>query len=139
MADVRRILGELPDGVDQHATADGRGKSIEESVARFARVFGRDAQDASLEEWRAAARELADKQLAEIRSAATSVLGQFDHQSSTPVVAAGIGAPQIEAIMARDGKSTVHFATLANATPECADWATRCAPAVAVALLAHES
>ena len=26
MADVRRILGELPDGVDQHDTLDGRGK-----------------------------------------------------------------------------------------------------------------
>ena len=43
MADVRRVLGTLADDVDQHDTADGRGKSVAESVARFARVFGRDA------------------------------------------------------------------------------------------------
>ncbi len=47
MADVRRILGELPDGVDQHDTLDGHGKTINESVTRFARCFGRDAIDAT--------------------------------------------------------------------------------------------
>ncbi len=47
MADVRRILGTLPADVDQHATLDGRGTSVEESIARFARCFGRDAADAA--------------------------------------------------------------------------------------------
>ena len=74
MADVRRILGELPEGVDQHGTADGRGKSVEESVARFARCFGRDAVDASIDDWRAAAREIADKQMTEVRAAVDEVL-----------------------------------------------------------------
>jgi probable H4MPT-linked C1 transfer pathway protein len=139
MADVRRILGELPPGVDQHATADGRGKSVEESVARFARVFGRDAEDAYMEEWRSAARDLADKQMMEIRVATASVLAAHKQLSETPVVVAGIGAPQVAALMSRHGKEIVRFSALANATPECADWVTRCAPAVAVALLALES
>jgi probable H4MPT-linked C1 transfer pathway protein len=139
MADVRRILGELPDGVDQHATADGRGKSVEESVARFARVFGRDAEDASVEEWRSAARELADKQMEEIRLAAASVLDEFKQLSEAPVVAAGIGASKIATLMAQQGNKIVRFSALANATPKCSDWATYCAPAVAVALLANES
>jgi probable H4MPT-linked C1 transfer pathway protein len=139
MADVRRILRELPDGADQHAAADGRGKSIEESIARFARVFGRDAEDASMEEWRSAARDIADKQMEEIRLAAASVLGEFEQLSEAPVVAAGIGASPIATLMAQQGKSIVRFSALANATPDCADWATFCAPAVAVALLAGEN
>ena len=138
MADVRRILRELPGGVDQHATADGRGQSVEESVARFARVFGRDAEDASMEEWRGAAREIADKQMEEIRLGAAGVLAQFKQLSEAPVVAAGIGASQIATLMAQQGKKIVPFGALANATPDWADWATYCAPAVAVALLAEE-
>jgi probable H4MPT-linked C1 transfer pathway protein len=139
MADVRRILGELPEGADQHATADGRGKSVEESVARFARVFGRDAEDASMEEWRGAARDIADKQMEEIRLAAASVLAESKQLSEAPVVPAGIGASQIAPLMAQQGKSIVRFSMLANATSDCADWATYCAPAVAVALLATQS
>jgi probable H4MPT-linked C1 transfer pathway protein len=139
MADVRRILGELPDSVDQHAAADGRGKSVEESVARFARVFGRDAEDASVEEWRRSAREIADKQMAEIRLAAASVLAEFRQLSDAPVVVAGIGASAVAAVLAQQGKRIVRFSTLAEVAPDCADWATYCAPAVAVALLADET
>jgi probable H4MPT-linked C1 transfer pathway protein len=139
MADVRRTLGELPDGVDQHAAADGRGKSVEESVARFARVFGRDAEDASMEEWRGAARDIADKQMEEIRLAEHTVIGESVHLSGAPVVVAGIGASQIATLMTQQGKSIVRFNTLANAAADCADWATYCAPAVAVALLVEES
>ena len=53
-----------------------------------------------------------------------------------PIVAAGIGAAQVETIAHALGRPTLRFGTLANAAPDCAEWATRCAPAVAVALLA---
>ena len=54
-----------------------------------------------------------------------------------PVIAAGVGAPQVFAL-ARHVRRPAHaFAEIANATPECAEWATRCAPAAAVALLAE--
>jgi probable H4MPT-linked C1 transfer pathway protein len=136
MADVRRILGELPEGVDQHATLDGRGTSVEESVARFARCFGRDADDASSEDWRSAARDIAGRQLADVRAAIDDVLAATSLSPGAPIVAAGIGATQVETIAHALGRPTLRFGTLANAAPDCAEWATRCAPAVAVALLA---
>ena len=45
MADVRRVLGELPDDVHQHYTTYGRGKSVTESLMRLARGFGRDGDE----------------------------------------------------------------------------------------------
>jgi hypothetical protein len=106
-------------------------------VARFARCFGRDAIDASIDDWRKAAREIADKQMADVRSAVVEVLAASPLSADTPIIAAGIGAPQIEALMQALERETVRFGALANAAPDCAEWATRCAPAVAVALLAQ--
>ena len=40
MADVHRILGTLPAGVDLMATADGREKTVAASRARLARMLG---------------------------------------------------------------------------------------------------
>ena len=76
MADVRRILGELPDGVDQHATADGRGKSVEESIARFARCFGRDAVDAPSTTGAPRHATIADRQMTEVRAAVDGRAGR---------------------------------------------------------------
>ena len=137
MADVRRVLGELPEGVDQHATLDGRGKSVEDSVARFARCFGRDAGDGSADDWRTSARDIADRQMSDVRSAVTNVLAVVGLPSHAPTVAAGVGAPQIETLARMLGRETLRFGSLAAATPDCEAWATRCAPAVAVALLAQ--
>jgi probable H4MPT-linked C1 transfer pathway protein len=137
MADVRRILGELPDGVDQHDTLDGRGKSAEESLARFARCFGRDAGDVSVDDWRTAARDIAARQMSDVRAAVTDVLAAAKIPSHAPIIAAGIGAPQVEALAHTLGRETLRFGALAAATSDCEEWATRCAPAVAVALLAQ--
>jgi probable H4MPT-linked C1 transfer pathway protein len=137
VADVRRVLGELPEGVDQHATLDGRGKSVEDSVARFARCFGRDAGDAPIGDWRIAARDIADRQMSEVRAAVMDVLAVAGLPSHAPIVAAGIGAPQVETLARMLERETLRFGALAAATPDCEEWATRCAPAVAVALLAQ--
>src|ERR1044072_8778591 len=51
MADVHRILGDLPHGADQMATADGREKTTEASRARLARMVGADAADANEAAW----------------------------------------------------------------------------------------
>ena len=136
MADVRRLLGTLPAGVDQHATLDGRGTSVQESTARFARCFGRDAADAAPDDWRACAGEVADRQIAGVRAAIQEVLSASALPASAPIVAAGIGFAEIEAQAAMLGRPSIDFGTLAAATSDCRDWATRCAPAVAVALLA---
>ena len=138
MADVRRILGTLPPDVDQHATLDGRGTSVQESIARFARCFGRDAADAATDDWRACAREVADQQIAEVRAAILEVLSASALPASAPIVAAGIGVAEIEVQAAVLGRASISFGTLTSASPDCSEWATRCAPAVAVALLAND-
>ncbi len=64
MADVRRILGTLPDDVDQHATTDGRGKTQRESLERFARGFGRDADIRHLPTWQISAAHVEERAVA---------------------------------------------------------------------------
>jgi len=136
MADVRRVLGELPEDADQHATADGRGKSLEESLERFARCFGRDRLDASMQDWRAAAHAIADRQMTDIADAAREVLASTPITESAPVIAAGVGADLIAPLAADLGRTCRSFGDLVEAPKDCRIWTTRCAPAVAVALLA---
>ena len=135
MADVRRVLSELPDDVDQHATADGRGKSLEESTARFARMFGRDGADGGPEDWREASAFVREAQLATILEGCLEVLDAAALPAGAPVVAAGIGADEVAEIAGRLGRRSVTFGELANADDGCRLWATRSAPAVAIALL----
>jgi probable H4MPT-linked C1 transfer pathway protein len=135
IADARRILGELPDDVDQHETADKRGKSVEESIARFARMFGRDGADGNAGEWRAAARAVTEAQLRSIHDALLQRLSATRLSEAAPVIAAGIGAPVVRVLADRLGRATIDFADLAGAADACRVWAGRCAPAVAVALL----
>jgi len=76
MADVHRVLGTLPDGVDQMASADGRAKTAEASRARLARMVGRDAADANAASWRALAAWFAEMQLRDIEDGARLVLSR---------------------------------------------------------------
>lgn len=135
MADVRRILGDDLSEVDQHATADGKGKSPAESVARLARMLGRDARDGSAEDWRAAAAHVRELQLRSIHDGATRVLSAVALPPQAPVIAAGIGAADVAEVARRLGRTAIRFGTLAQADPGFEAWATACAPAVAVALL----
>jgi probable H4MPT-linked C1 transfer pathway protein len=135
MADVRRILGTLPDDVDQHATADGRGKSVTESVARLARMFGRDAADGSGDDWRQAAAFILEEQVRSIVEGCEQVLAESRLLPDAPVVAAGIGADEVAGLAERLGRVSLAFGSIANADEGCRLWATRAAPAVAVALL----
>jgi len=139
MADVRRILGALPEDVDQHATADGRGTSLEESLERFARCFGRDRLDTSLEDWRTAAHVVADRQMTEIGAAVSEVLAATPISKDAPVIAAGIGAALIAPLAADLGRPCRDFGDLIAADDKCRLWATRCAPAAAIALLAGDT
>jgi probable H4MPT-linked C1 transfer pathway protein len=136
IADVHRLTGTLPDGVDQHATADGRGQSVAESRARLARLLGRDTEDASEAEWRAVAHHLAERQLRALHDAAAQVLSRTSLPDDAPVVAAGIGAFLADRLAARLARPVVPFSVLIGVAPEAADWAGRAAPAVAVGLLA---
>lgn len=135
MADVRRILTMLPDGIDLHATADGRGQSVAESVARFARMLGRDASAASDGDWKAAAAFVREEQLRSIHDGVLQVLSSHALSPDAPLIGAGIGFQETAAIASRLGRSCLAFSQLANADDACHVTATHFAPAVAVALL----
>jgi probable H4MPT-linked C1 transfer pathway protein len=137
MADVRRILGDLPDNADQHATADGRGKSVDESIARLARMFGRDADDGTFEDWRQAAAEIAAIQRDSVANGINGVLANSNLGTDAPCVLAGIGAGVLADIAARLSRPAVTFGEMIGAHGEAAIKATSSAPAVAVALLAE--
>jgi probable H4MPT-linked C1 transfer pathway protein len=134
MADVRRVLGTLPDDVDHHATADGKGKSVAESLVRLARGFGRDPEMRHLTTWQASAAYIAERQLRSIHDGVLQVASRPGLAISS-VVTAGIGASTASAIATRMDLPAVDFGALIGAPAEHRLWATRCAPAVAVALL----
>lgn len=139
MADVRRLLGVLPEGVDQHDTADGRSKSVDDSLRRFARGFGRDGEMRHLSGWQSAAAYVRECQLRSIYDGAIQVLSRPGVDVSGGVVAAGIGAEDARELAKRLGLPCATFGDIA--TPDSAEavWATRCAPAVAVAMLARRA
>jgi len=135
MADVRRILGELPDGADLHATADGKGKSPAESTARFARMLGRDAADGTHYDWQATAAFVREQQMRSIHDGALQVLSAACLPPGAPVVTAGIGADGAAILALRLARASVTFAECAGAGDDCSLAVTHNAPAVAVALL----
>jgi (4-(4-[2-(gamma-L-glutamylamino)ethyl]phenoxymethyl)furan-2-yl)methanamine synthase len=139
MADVRRILGTLPDGADLHATADGKGKSLDESIARLARMLGRDGTDADAGTWRTTAAYVREEQLRSIEDGALQVLSAASLTSHAPLITAGIGASEATAIAHRLARPAMSFATLINCRPDIAAAAAASAPAVAVAILLSET
>ena len=116
-------------------TADGRGKSVDESVGRLARMFGRDAADGTREDWKHAAGAILERQLVSIVGGAMQVLSASALGSEAVVVTCGIGEQVAAAIARRLVMMSVSFGTLCGCSSEVSLGATRVAPAVAVALL----
>jgi (4-(4-[2-(gamma-L-glutamylamino)ethyl]phenoxymethyl)furan-2-yl)methanamine synthase len=137
-ADVYRILGELPDDADQLPTADHREKTVAASIARLARMVGRDAEQADQAAWRQLAGWLAETQLRQIADGAHLVLSRMRLLGDAPVLAAGVGRHVVARLAVRLGRPCQSFAGLVPSTITVAEWAGHCAPAVAVALLADE-
>lgn len=135
MADVRRILGWDLEGIDLHKTADGRGKSLEESRARLARMFGCDASQVTPAEWRTAAAYLREAQLSCVLEGAYQVLSATPIAEDAPVIAAGIGAGEVQEISRRLRRPCATFGEFMGLNGALADAATHHAPAVAVARL----
>ena len=137
MADVYRLTGDLAHDADPYPTPDHCGKSVEESAARLARMLGRDANEAPLAEWIAAARHFAECQLAHSELAAATLIAREALDASAPIIGAGCGRFLAERLAARLGRPYLDVAELMAVVPEAREMAARCAPAVAVALLAE--
>jgi (4-(4-[2-(gamma-L-glutamylamino)ethyl]phenoxymethyl)furan-2-yl)methanamine synthase len=135
MADVYRILGALPAHADQHATADGRGKSVRESRARLARMIGRDAASEPEAAWSGLARAFAGAQMRALEEAAERLLSGAALPPEAPLIGAGVGrflAPELARRLALPYRS---FAELVPASPALAEGAADAAPASALALI----
>ena len=138
IADVHRVLGELPEGADQHRTADGRDKSVGASRVRLARMLGRDVSEAGDAEWTAVAAALAEMQIRTIHDAVLQVVSALPEPPPV-IVGAGVGRFLIRRLCARMGRPCADFGTLVPCAPGAADAAADCGPAAAVALLLDQA
>lgn len=134
-ADVYRLTGELDPDLDQHDTADHRGKDRRATCARLARMIGRDARDAGAADWIDLARTFRSAQLRLIEDAVAQVLAASALSVEAPVVAAGCGDFLVREIAGHLGRRCIEFDRLLGATGPAARWARVCAPSVAVAVL----
>ncbi len=137
MADVWRVLGELPPGADPYPTPDLKGKSTQESAARLARMIGRDLDDAGLLAVIDLARYFAECQLAAIEAEALALALREDLAAHAPVIGAGCGRFIARQIAERLGRPYGDFVELIDCAPEMRETAATCVPAVAVGLLAE--
>lgn len=136
IGDVWRVLGELPDDADQHATADNGPKTVEASMRRLARMVGADLGDADAEGWRALARSFARAQINELVLAVERQLSGRPGRDKVPIVAAGCGSFIVARVARELSLEIKDFGDLVPAAPQARAEVARCAPAVAVALLA---
>ena len=133
MADVHRILGMLDEKDDKHPSADGKEKTVAGSIARVARMVGRDTADLSRSEWLDVARWFSEQQLRKIHDGALLVSGGL--APDAPIVGAGTGRKQIARLANRMERRFVDFADLIPADDGVRAEASSAAPAAAVALL----
>jgi probable H4MPT-linked C1 transfer pathway protein len=134
-ADIHRLTGALPDDADQLPTADGRGKGLQDSARRLARMLGRDYDAARLVDWQRLARHLAERQGRLVQDAADRVLSRGLLEEESPLVGAGIGRFLVRDLAARLGRPYVDFASLVTGDAGLREWAARCAPAASIAAL----
>ena len=90
-ADVHRLSGRLPPDADRYPAADGGDKTEAGSARRLARMIGRDADAAPLDDWRGLARWLAATQARRIEDACSLLLARESLPADAPLVAAGVG------------------------------------------------
>lgn len=135
MADVRRVLGTLAEDGDAEPSADGRGKTIDASMARLARLAGRDVCEATPAQWRAFADFLARAQMRRVEDQIALLRSRDAIPEEAPIVGAGIGRGLIARLAEAERRPYRDIAELIDAAPEVAAMAADCAPAAAVALL----
>ncbi|WP_292524755.1 hypothetical protein [Mesorhizobium sp.] len=93
---------------DRHASADGKEKTVDGSIARLARMIGRDAAELTLPEWREVARWFSEQQLRKIHDAASLVA--WPMARDVPIVGAETGRWQIRQLAERIERRFVDFA-----------------------------
>lgn len=136
MADVYRITGQLEASYDMATTADGRDKSISASMARLARMIGRDMQDANAQAWTQLAFAAKQLHLAQIQTAVLRALSRNLLSQDEPIIAVGAGDFLGQHLATSLARPCVSLAQALNIeSTQAAQWASVCLPAYAVAAL----
>lgn len=136
MADVRRVLGDLPEGesaADLSATADGRPKTVAASRARLARLVGLDA----LGEAQAVvlATHFARAQMRVIEDQMALLASRGALASGGVIVGAGVGRILAQRLAQAQRFGYRDFSELIPTTDALRAAAANCAPATALALI----
>ena len=87
MADVYRLTGQLPQAADMAETADGQGKSQQQSARRLARMLGFDVEDKPITAWIQLAFACREIQLKQLKTAILKHL-----KPNMPIIGAGAGS-----------------------------------------------
>lgn len=139
-ADVYRLTGDLNEAEDMGETADGAGKTLDESARRLARMIGRDVRDAPTASWIGLAKAFKQMQLNTLNTAVTRVLSHGLIDEKAPVIGAGAGSFLARELAQQLGREYLDVETLIVAdTKQAGRWASVCLPAYAVAYLAASS
>jgi probable H4MPT-linked C1 transfer pathway protein len=135
-ADVWRILGLLPDSADQHPAADNGPKTRDASLRRLGRMVGLDRDELPEAAWTALARVLAREQEQLLLRGVERQLSRGLLTDRAPILAAGSGDFIARRLADQLDRPCIGWTDLVEAEPQAEVEVSRCAPAVAVALLA---
>jgi len=136
MSDVYRLTGELEEAHDMSDTADGAGKTPQDSARRLARMVGRDLQEAGMADWQCLAAAFKRAQLRLLQDAAERSISRGLVADHAPLIGAGAGRFLARQLALQLGRAYVDIADLVSGEPDVRQWAAVCMPAYAVAWLA---
>jgi len=138
-ADIYRLTGELDAAADLADTADGKGKSIEESARRLARMIGRDAGEAGILQWITLAQALRQSQLHLLQQAVSRALSRQLVKPDAPLVGAGAGSFLVRYLANQLQRPYVDASSLIHSDDDALQVAAAvCLPAYAVAVLSAD-
>jgi probable H4MPT-linked C1 transfer pathway protein len=134
-ADIHRLTGQLDPAHDMADTADGAGKSIEESARRLARMVGRDFEEAPIPAWVDLAEFFAEAQMNQLQEAVERIQSRAHLHRKSPLIGAGAGRFMVQRLAQRLHRDYIDFASLVDGDAQSCEWAAVCAPAFSVAHL----
>lgn len=134
--DIHLILGNISSGDYTNETADGRGKSVPESMARLARVICADTEMLSPQEIMNMARFIYNQQIRQITDGLTKVYAYVKARTSEKisVAVAGLGKD----FLARKAAQSIGVDTIVDLGTILPPKAVLATPAYAVALMTAE-
>jgi probable H4MPT-linked C1 transfer pathway protein len=134
-ADVHRLTGCLDPAHDMADTADGAGKSLEESARRLARMVGRDFEEASMPAWADLAEFFVEAQMTQLQEAVERIQSRMLNHRKSPLIGAGAGRFMVHQLAQRLNRDYIDFASLVDGDAASREWSAVCAPAFSVAHL----